>query len=208
VPLYQIIKHDTATKILIWEITETLEELQNKIVLTNENVTRVSEMKSTVHKCAFLSVRKLLAIENYTDFDLLYDEFGKPHLIDKNHISISHSHQFATIIISKKPVGIDIEMQRNKIIDIANKFTNDTENLFVNLLDIKSLTTIWGAKEAVFKIVNQKGISFKNHLFIDKFSFNNGQTNLLLKTEKETHNFLIFFKEIENFVLVYAFQNQ
>jgi phosphopantetheinyl transferase (holo-ACP synthase) len=78
----------------------------------------------------------------------------------------------------------------------------------VNLLDIKSLTTIWGAKEAVFKIVNQKGISFKNHLFIDKFSFNNGQTNLLLKTEKETHNFLIFFKEIENFVLVYAFQNQ
>ncbi len=207
-PLYQIIKHDTATKILIWKITETLEELQNKIVLTNENVTRISEMKSTVHRCAFLSVRKLLAIENYTDFDLLYDKFGKPHLIDEKYISISHSHQFAAIIISKKPVGIDIEMQRNKIIDIANKFTNDNENSFVNLLDIKSLTTIWGAKEAVFKIVNQKGISFKNHLFVDKFSFNNGQTNLLLKAEKETHNFLIFFKEIENFILVYALQNQ
>jgi phosphopantetheinyl transferase len=44
---------------------------------------------------------------SYNDFDLSYDELGKPHLKDGKHIS-THSYQFSAIIISDQTVGIDI----------------------------------------------------------------------------------------------------
>lgn len=46
----------------------------------------------------------------------------KPNLKDGKLISISHSFEFSALIISDKVAGIDLEMQREKIITIAEKF--------------------------------------------------------------------------------------
>jgi hypothetical protein len=62
----------------------------------------------------FLSVRKLQEA-GYNDLDLYYDELETASKDDK-YISISHSHHFSAIIVSNKSVGIDIELQREKII--------------------------------------------------------------------------------------------
>jgi 4'-phosphopantetheinyl transferase len=203
-PLFKTIIHDKSTKILVWKIDESLEQLFENIILTDKSKNRINGMKSEIHKRAFLCVRKLLALENYSDSDLIYDETGKPYLIDNKHISISHSHQFATIIISDIIVGIDIEMEREKIILIADKFTNKSEKVFLATNKIKKLTTIWGAKEAVFKMVNQKGISFKDHLFVKSFKISDKKTTILLKTENINQEFLVFFEEIEEFILVFS----
>ncbi len=203
-PLFKTIIHDSTTKILVWKIDETLEQLQKEILLTSNSKIRVDGMKSELHKRAFLCVRKLLAIENYCDADLIYDASGKPFLVDNKHVSVSHSHQFATIIISDKTVGIDIEKQREKIIAIDNKFTNKEEQSYLSTDGLKKLTTVWGAKEAVFKIVNQKGISFKNDLMVTPFEIKDKQTTVLLKTNTINQVFSMFFEEIENFILVYS----
>src|SRR4030095_14660533 len=122
---------------------------------------------------------KLFQEAGYTDFDLYYDEFGKPHLHDGKHISITHSHQFSAIILSDQVVGIDIELQREKIIRIADKFT-ETEFAFLEAEEkeeyIRKLTVIWGVKEAIFKIRNEKGISFKEHIKVCAFEMNAMQT--------------------------------
>ena len=203
-PLFKTIIHDSSTKVLVWKIDETLEQLQKEILLTSSNKIRVDGMKSMLHKRAFLCVRKLLAIANYCDTDLIYDDSGKPFLVDNKHVSVSHSHQFATIIISDKTVGIDIEKQRQKIIAIANKFTNKEEQSYLYTDGLKKLTTIWGAKETVFKIVNQKGISFKNDLTVTPFEIKDNQTTVLLKKNTINQEFSMFFEEIENFILVYS----
>ena len=161
-PLYKTINFSrsvrTTTQILVWKITESLSQLYNEVTLNPSNTIRFNGMKSELHQRAFLSVRKLLQEKNYTDFDLEYDEFGKPHLKDGKHISISHSHEFSTIIISDQKVGIDIELQREKIIKIADKFVNNQElqrlKSFDNQDFIKKLTVKWGAKEAIFKILD------------------------------------------------------
>jgi hypothetical protein len=58
------------------------------------------------------------------DLDLHYDAFG--NLIKgENHISITH---FSAIIISDE-TGIDMELQRNKIIRIADKFVDEEFNI-------------------------------------------------------------------------------
>lgn len=209
-PLYKTIQHSKNTKILIWKITESFQELNSQVVLEPSNIIRLNEMKSEVHQRAFLSVRKLLQEIKHTDANLYYDQFGKPHLKSKKcpteftEVSITHSHQFSAIIISNKKVGIDIELQREKIINIANKFSNEILNKNNNLNYIKKLTVIWGAKEAIFKIKNEKGISFKDHIQVQPFKIEDNKTSASLNFNTKQENFKIHFQEFENYTLVYA----
>jgi len=217
-PLYKTIKINSNTKILIWQITESYQELFDTVILNESNAIRLKGMKSEIHQRAFLSVRKLFQEAGYSDFDLYYDEFGKPHLHDGTYISITHSHQFSAIILSEIAVGIDLELQRDKIIRIADKFV-DSEFLFLekekNQEYIRKLTVIWGAKEAIFKIRNEKGISFKEHIKVNSFDIEDSKTIAELHFDAIIRDFKVCFEEIEsydekgmkqNFTLVYAFE--
>ncbi len=211
-PLYKTIQYNSNTQILIWNITESFEQLNQEVQLNEKNQLRLNGMKSEMHQRAFLSVRKLLALAGHSDFDLYYDEFGKPNLIDQKHISITHSHHFSAIIVSNETVGIDIEMQRDIILKIAHKFVNDEELERLQKTDlndyIKKLTVKWGAKEAIFKIKNEKGISFKDHIQVIPFELNEQQTIANLNFNGTNQKFTIHFSELDtNFTLVYAFEN-
>ena len=208
-PLYKSHFFDSNTQILVWEITETFDELRPQVVLNMQNRTRLEGMKSEMHQRGFLSVRKLLQEAGYNDLELYYDAFGKPHLKDKKHISITHSHHFSAIIISDKTVGIDIELHREKIIRIADKFaTKEFEYLNKNNVKeyIQKLTVIWGAKEAIFKIQNEKGISFKDHINVQAFDLDKNQTTADLTFGNIHKKFNIYYESIEGFGLVYALE--
>ena len=122
-PLYKTITVNAATKVLIWKIEESFDTLLKNIELSTKNTDRLNNMKSILHQKGFLSIRHLLAIEGYTDYDLYYDTNGKPHLKDGLYISITHSFIFSAIILSDIKVGIDVEKKRDKILRIAHKFT-------------------------------------------------------------------------------------
>ncbi len=198
----------TTTEILLWKITESLAELSSEVTLNPKNQQRFNGMKSELHQRAFLCVRKLLQLKGYTDFDLEYDQFGKPHLKDGKHISISHSHEYATLIISDEITGIDIELQRDKIIRIADKFV-EPEWEFLDKESqehIRKLTVIWGVKESIFKIRNEAGISFKDHIHVHPFEIKDQSGIADLHFQNSVIQFKYHFIEIDNFTLVYAFQ--
>ena len=207
-PLLKTINFNPTTEILLWKITESLAELSAEVTLNPKNQQRFNGMKSELHQRAFLSVRKLLQLKGYTDFDLEYDQFGKPHLKDGKHISISHSHEYATIIISDEITGIDIELQRDKIIRIADKFV-EPEWEFLDKESqeyIRKLTVIWGVKESIFKIRNEAGISFKDHIHVHPFEIKDQSGIADLHFQNSVFQFKYHFIEIDNFTLVYAFQ--
>ncbi|PJJ09636.1 4'-phosphopantetheinyl transferase superfamily protein [Flavobacterium sp. 1] len=207
--LYKTIHVSPATQILVWKITESFDELRSQVTLKPKTEKRLNGMKSEMHQRAFLSVRMLLQEAGINDFDLHYDEFGKPYLSDHRYISITHSHNFASIIISEETVGIDMELQREKILRIADKFVDcEFDYLELESLDeyIKKLTVIWGAKEAIFKIRNEKGISFKDHIQVAPFSLTENQTQACLLFDNLEKMFEVNYLEIENFTLVYAFE--
>lgn len=209
-PLHKTILPSGTTSLYVWHITETFSELEAQVTLNSISTQRLHRMKSELHQRAFLSVRKLLAVAGYTDFDLFYDATGKPHLKDGKYISITHSHEFAAIIVSDQTVGIDMELQREKIIRIADKFV-DTEELsrlksFSTDDFVRKLTVKWGAKEAIFKIRNEKGISFKNHIRVAPFDLEDLETTAFLTFETTRQGFKIHFEEIDIFTLVYAFE--
>ena len=212
-PLFKTIQFNATTQILVWKISESYEELVDAIILNEKNSIRLAGMKSEIHQRAFLSVRKLMQHAGFTDFDLYYDELGKPNLYREKHISITHSHHFSAIIISDQTVGIDIELQREKIIKIAHKFCESEFEFLPEEFDaeskqeyIRKLTVIWGAKESIFKIRNEKGISFKDHIKANAFELEDKQAIAELHFENLIKDFKIHFEEIEGFTLVYAFQ--
>jgi len=210
-PLYKTINFSSTTRILVWKITESFEELRSQVTLKEKTQLRLNGMKSELHQRGFLSVRMLLQEAGFNDLDLHYDEFGKPYLNCHHHISITHSHHFSAIIISEEAVGIDIEMQREKIIRIADKFVNNKESLCLGATNnqdyIKKLTVKWGAKEAIFKIRNEPGISFKDNIWVNSFEIEDQKTTAILEMEKVKQQFAIYFEEFEGFTLVYAFEN-
>ena len=207
-PLYKIINHNPTTQILIWKITETFSELFETLNLTPQSLQRLANMKSEQHQKGFLSIRKLLQETAHEDSDLYYDAFGKPHLKNEIHISITHSFDFSAIVLSDKKIGIDIELRREKIKIIAKKFiTSEIDFIQNNDDQINKLTVIWGAKEAIFKIQNEKGISFKDHIVVAPFQMQGHTTKALLNFDNHNKLFAVFFEEIENFTLVYALEN-
>ncbi|WP_281636418.1 4'-phosphopantetheinyl transferase family protein [Flavobacterium marginilacus] len=209
-PLFKTIDVNPTTQILIWKVTESFDELFQKVVLKEKTQLRLNGMKSELHQRAFLSVRMLIQEAGISDFDLHYDEFGKPYLDDGRYISITHSHNFAAVIVSEETVGIDMELQREKIIRIADKFVNEKElkrlQSFDTLDYIKKLTVKWGAKEAIFKIRNEKGISFKDHIQVASFSLAENKTHACLFFDDLEKMFEVNYLEVENFILVYAFE--
>jgi phosphopantetheinyl transferase len=208
-PLRAELNPDSQTKILVWNVTETLEDLFDQTVLTDRSIFRLGTMQSAGHKRGFLGVRMLLQHVGYNDHDLYYDQFGKPHLHDGKHISISHSHDFSAVIISAKTTGLDLELQREKILKIADRFN---DNSHIDRTDrahfIRTMTVIWGVKEAVFKIRNEPGISFTDHIIVAPFALEAKRAAAKLHFNGIVQDYDVHFEEIDGYTLVYAFEKQ
>lgn len=208
-PLYKTIKVNPSISVYIWKIEELETELSAGIRLTPHCQNRMDGMKSELHRRGFLSIRHLMAEAGYVDDDLYYDKAGKPHLKDGKKISITHSHHFTGIIVSdKNEVGIDIEMQREKILRIAYKFTPIEEYKTIANTDalIQKLTIVWGAKESLYKIYAEQGLSFLHHVDVKDFSFEDTKTTAEILYHGDSSSYDIEFLEFEGFTCVYAIE--
>lgn len=212
-PLHKVVLLSKTAKLYLWKITEDLTVLKSQIKLKNSSIARLESMKSESHQKGFLAVRMLLQHNDYDDFDLYYDAFGKPHIkpqgcfIKDVEISISHSNDFSAIVISQEKVGLDLEQLKGKALKIAPRFmdVSHLENLSEEE-KIKKATVVWGIKESIFKIKNEQGISFPNHIFEDDFSIKDKKARATLKFNNNEEVFNILFDSVEDYIYVCAFE--
>lgn len=222
-PFYKEININSNTVAYFWKITEDINWFKEKALLNEKSLSRLQTMQSVSHQKGFLAVRMLLQHINLTDFDLYYDAFGKPHLkvesqkskvksqeinninSKQKHISISHSHEFSCICISNKPVGIDIEICKEKTLKIASRYMAVTHLDNLTIADkIKKATVIWGIKESIFKLKNEKGISFPKHIFERPFKLEDKKGKAQLIFNNNTEEFQFQFDIIEEYAFVCA----
>ncbi len=209
-PLYKTITVQPGTTVYVWKIEESYQDLAAPIQLKVSNMNRVAGMKSEIHQRGFLSIRHLMALAGYTDSDLFYDPQGKPHLQDGKHISISHSFDHTGIIVSDKPVGIDIEMERDKILRIAHKFTPIQEYRTIANEEalIRKLSLVWCAKESLYKLYAQQGLSFLQHIVVDDFLLEANQTTATILFKGHESTYQIYFHEFNGFSCAYALAHE
>ncbi|WP_428224089.1 4'-phosphopantetheinyl transferase family protein [Flavobacterium sp.] len=212
-PFYKEIQFSPTTTVYLWKITEDYNELFRSVSLKDTSLARLEKMRSESHQKGFLAVRMLLQHCGYTDFDLEYDATGKPNLkseirnqkseINSLHISISHSAEFSAIALSSEPIGIDLEKAKEKVLRIAPRFMHMTHLEQLSQEEqIQKATVIWGVKEAIFKIKNEVGISFPDHIFEDAFHLEDKKCKAQLRFNHQTEDFNICFEIVEDYVLV------
>jgi 4'-phosphopantetheinyl transferase len=207
-PLLKIKALNKNSTLYVWKITESFDELLRSVALKDVSLARLESMKAESHQKGFLSVRRLLLQAGYTDFDLHYDASGKPHLADGKHISISHSHDFSLIVISHENVGADLEILKDKTIKLAPRFMDVSHLKDLTTSDLlKKATVVWGIKESVFKIKNEVGISFKDHIFESDFNLNDKQCKVTLRFNNKEEYFDVLFDFVEDYVFVCAFNS-
>ena len=175
----------------VWEISESINELK---ALSDE--LKVNQIKSEKRKLEILSARALLK-EMFGNSKLDYNKYGAPILDNNNKISISHSKQLVAIIISELKLGIDIEINSERVLKIKNKFLSDNDNTNESQED---LTIAWSTKECVFKWHQRGNLNFKDDILIKKI-------NHLSKTIEvffDENLFILNFLKINNHILVYV----
>lgn len=208
-PFFKSIKIKLNTNLYLWKITESYDWFCENVKLKETSFLRLESMKSESHRKGFLAVRMLLQEIGYSDYDLFYDDFGKPHLQDGKHISISHSNDFSAVVISNEILGLDIEQLKEKTLKIAPRFMqiHHLEGLSFEE-KLKKSTVVWGIKEAIFKIKNEKGISFPEHIFEKPFDLKDKKAVGILQFNGKEEFFNAHFEQIENYIFVCVFEER
>lgn len=208
-PFFKSIKIKPNTNLYLWKITESYDWFCENVKLKEISFLRLESMKSESHRKGFLAVRMLLQEVGYSDYDLFYDDFGKPHLQDGKHISISHSNDFSAVVISNEILGLDIEQLKEKTLKIAPRFMqiHHLEGLSFEE-KLKKSTVVWGIKEAIFKIKNEKGISFPEHIFEKPFDLKDKKAIGMLQFNGKEEFFNAHFDQIENYIFVCVFKER
>ena len=178
--------------ILVWEITETLEDLLD--LYGNINTANyTSEKRKKEHLISRIMVNKLC--ENGT---IIYNKFGAPELDNGKHLSISHSNELVTIIISDTKSAIDIEKISEKALIIASKFVSEKNLIKLNK---EKATLIWCLKEAIYKWHQKGGVDFIKDIIISKFfAKEHGNVKAYFRERELNLNYL----KINNHYLVYV----
>ena len=192
-----------STKIKLWKLN--LGEL-NYFELDDYDSNLMKTKKNELVREQFLAVRKTLQLED-PSYKIRYDESGKPFINSDLNISISHSKCMVAIVFSEhNKAGIDIEHKENKIVNIQNKFLNDSEKLENEYQsNVDYLTMIWTAKESIYKALGIKGISFSDNIIIKNINKNKGHGYYV--NGKEKYKFDLIFFSIEDYILCYAQSN-
>ena len=151
---------------------------EHSIILLGAEAEQLKLLSNDKRKVEFLGVRFL---RNSLEINepIKYLNSGKPYLSTlEQPISISHCSKYIALAMCAEPIGLDIELLGRDTSRIINKFVSEEEkNLYKNRLLYDTLE-LWCAKEAVYKLFDLPGLSFKDEILILNRKLN-GQLILL-----------------------------
>ena len=206
-PLQKTIIASAESRIGVWKIKESLDEL---ISMThNVYADKLEVFSNESRKIQWLASRLILQeLLGKDPVRVEHNEHGKPFLPGTDlHLSISHTNKFVAVIIcNKKKVGIDIERIHPRIHKTRKRFVSSEEENWLknsNFVD-EQLFLIWGAKEAMLKIVGDRRIDFQKNMKVMAFEFSKqGVFQTRMNYLEIDENYKVEYEQIEDHLLVY-----
>lgn len=101
---------------------------------------------------------------NEKNMEYATNAYGKPYFINTKelHFSISHSGDYAMVVMSDKEIGCDIQQIKDVDLRIADRFFTADEREYVKNTD--DFFRIWALKESLIKAVG-KGLAMPLNSF-------------------------------------------
>lgn len=205
---------DQDTRFAIWRIEESAEELIARLQLDEREQAILESLNQGKRRLHWLATRVLLRyMLNTPDFiECQADANGKPYLVNlPQQISLTHSFDYAAVMLGEqKAVGIDLELVSPKIFNIARKFMHESELDFIEVVEDSerrklTLYACWCAKEAVYKLQGDKGVSFRENMRIAPFHFQEqGMMQVVLSVGDETEALNVYYERFQDYMLAYV----
>lgn len=188
-------EHINEAELIIWRMDETLEELLEMSQHHYDH--EIENISNEVRKKERIISRFLLETLVGRKVEVKYADSGKP-FCDGVHFSISHTKNFVAVIVSNKPVGVDIEYKSDRIFRITEKFMHPDELKTLSECSEKQKFALicWCAKETVFKIIEENGVDFA------KMNCKVDSENIFL-SYKSAH-FTLKFLDFPDFFVVFS----
>ena len=167
-------------------------------VLTPDELKRYRSFSHIKRQREFIATRSLrhalFGMEH-----IHYSKEGAPYILQDTYISISHSKNLVAIALNRTfPIGLDLEAIRWDIDRVMHKFLSPEERLNFDCTDARLLTSIWSAKETLYKLAGRKQIFFSKELHISKVNnswkgrIQNPDHDLLVNLDIFERNGIIF----------------
>jgi phosphopantetheinyl transferase len=211
-PFIQEINTANGVRVGIWQITETADELLDKIHLSDSETILYVSFRHELRKRQWLACRVLLKhLLSPLSAGLAYDPNGKPHLISGDHfISISHAGEFAAVVCSEfAAVGIDIEKLKDRVERVKERFLQKAElDSLSPSAPLEQLYVLWGGKEALYKLNGKPDLDFRNDIYVHPFDYlcnTNSRCKATITINGLYNDFTLFYCKIEDYMLVVAF---
>ena len=194
------------TRVVIWEINESLQDLKSKVVLSEYSLKLLYQKKSEIQKKQFLAIRNIFKLLSIEDKEVKYDKAGKPIFSQNKILSISHSGNYAAVIISNHHVGIDIEKISDKAMKIKDKFLHIELN-YPQELNNKISLVYWNIKESIYKSVGITGIDFKKNILALPLDINAAKCKSWYVNNDDIYSFETYFRISKNYTLAFVIKN-
>lgn len=203
-PLTQQSLQPKSCQLAVWEITEEVVELSQPLHLNTQQQAELAIRQTINGKKGYLAVRNALNSLGQNLAELTVAADGAPELPEK-FCSMSHSLQYAVVGVANRPVGVDIEQHRPQIERIAKKFLHQEEAKQVpEHHKIEWLTRLWTAKEALYKVMRQPGLSFAEQILVAPFSLDQQSGSARVFTQEGKHDFQLEFFTFDQHQLTLA----
>jgi hypothetical protein len=147
----------------VWKIEEPLRYFFDRMTLSDAE-RQITEGMRENRLTEWLATRYLLKymIDPNAFLDLGSLPTGKPYLIgSEEEISLSHSGDYAAVMMGSGDVGVDIQICKEKITHLEHKFARPEESECIDRSNaVQHLHLLWGAKEVLYKIYARKQLDF------------------------------------------------
>ena len=164
---------DNDAEILVWQITETENELIELSSIPSDEMEEIQMYKSEAQRKQKLAVRCLLDTAFEEKVYLNHHDNGKPFIENEaTNISITHTDKYVAIILhDEDDLGIDIESMDRDFSAVEKKALSEDEidDLEDDGKRNEQLAIYWCAKEAIFKKIGQYDVNFAEQIEIERF---------------------------------------
>lgn len=204
-PIINSLHHDEITRIVCWHLTETDEELLNYLKLNPYRIMKYLTLNPKQGR-EYLGLRACLKVLDL-DFEVYYNQKGKPYLPASRQLSITHSFDLVCIGLSQYHIGIDIEKRRvEKILNIQDKFIRKDEADWIPEQNKEEyLHIIWGIKEAMYKLHGGTLWNFLNHYKVEAFTLSEeSRISCWLWDENQKKQYSAYYKMVMDYYLVWV----
>lgn len=170
--LIQDLDDDYHSKLGVWKITESEEELRRLSSVPADELEEISYIKSESLRKQKFAVRALLDVMFGEKVYLSHHDNGKPYIENSaTNISITHTDKYVAVILNDtEEVGIDCESLDRDFSAVEKKALSEEE---IESLDEdkrnEQIAIYWCAKEAIYKKMSQYNVDFAEQIEVDDF---------------------------------------